>query len=295
MKVFTMTMEILPEPSSNKLYDSHKDRHGGNVTISWVYYVEGLGKNLFSMGQFCDSNLEVAFRKHTCYVQNFEEADLLSGSRDTNLYTISLDDMLKSSPIPASQLITPGTLSSGLVPNPPSSTPYVPSTNNDWDILFQPMFDEFFNPPPSVVSPVPTAVGRRPADLTNSPMSNSLAQDEPSASTSSNLEQEHSLVISKSVEEQLQSAQFDNTPFQDTPLRESYFNVQSSHTPFELLGKCTKNHLLENMIGDPSRSVSTRKQLKTGAMWCYFDAFLTSVEPKNFKEAMIESSWSEAM
>ncbi|GKF09830.1 hypothetical protein Tco_0044054, partial [Tanacetum coccineum] len=36
----------------------------GNVTISRVYYVEGLGHNLFSVGQFCDSNLEVAFRQH---------------------------------------------------------------------------------------------------------------------------------------------------------------------------------------------------------------------------------------
>ncbi|GJR55981.1 retrovirus-related pol polyprotein from transposon TNT 1-94 [Tanacetum coccineum] len=71
----------------------------GNVTISRVYYVEGLEHNLFSVGQFCDSDLEVAFRKHTCYVRNLEGADLLSGSRDTNLYTISLDDMLKSSPI----------------------------------------------------------------------------------------------------------------------------------------------------------------------------------------------------
>ncbi|GJW93763.1 integrase, catalytic region, zinc finger, CCHC-type containing protein [Tanacetum coccineum] len=49
--------------------------------------------------QFCDSDLEVAFWKHTCYVRNLEGADLLFRSRDTNLYTISLDDMLKSSPI----------------------------------------------------------------------------------------------------------------------------------------------------------------------------------------------------
>ncbi|GJU98575.1 retrovirus-related pol polyprotein from transposon TNT 1-94 [Tanacetum coccineum] len=49
------------------------------------------------------------------------------------------------------------------------------------------------------------------------------------------------------------------------------------------------------MIGDPSRSVSTRKQLETDAMWCYFDAFLTSVEPKNFKQAMTEPSWIDAM
>ncbi|GKE63433.1 retrovirus-related pol polyprotein from transposon TNT 1-94 [Tanacetum coccineum] len=57
--------------------------------ISRVYYVEGLGYNLFSVGQFCDSNLEVAFRQHT----------LLTGSRGNNLYTLSLGDMMASSPI----------------------------------------------------------------------------------------------------------------------------------------------------------------------------------------------------
>ncbi|GJV69195.1 retrovirus-related pol polyprotein from transposon TNT 1-94 [Tanacetum coccineum] len=55
---------------------------------------------------------------------------------------------------PGPKLLTPGTLSSGLVQNPPSSTLYVPLTKNDCDILLQPMFDEFLNPPPSVVSPV---------------------------------------------------------------------------------------------------------------------------------------------
>ncbi|GJS56326.1 hypothetical protein Tco_0629688 [Tanacetum coccineum] len=52
----------------------------GNITISRVYYVEGLGHNLFFVGQFCDSDLEVAFRKHACFVRNVEGVDLLSGS-----------------------------------------------------------------------------------------------------------------------------------------------------------------------------------------------------------------------
>ncbi|GJW24935.1 retrovirus-related pol polyprotein from transposon TNT 1-94 [Tanacetum coccineum] len=73
------------------------DYQVGNVTISRVYYVEGLGHNLFSVGQFCDSDIEVAFCKHTCFVRNLEGVDLLSGSRGTNLYTISLGDMLSSS------------------------------------------------------------------------------------------------------------------------------------------------------------------------------------------------------
>ncbi|GKD73861.1 integrase, catalytic region, zinc finger, CCHC-type containing protein [Tanacetum coccineum] len=71
----------------------------GNVAISRVYYVDGLGHNLFSVRQFCDADLEVAFWKNTCFIRNLEGVDLLSGSRDTNLYTISLDDMLKTSSI----------------------------------------------------------------------------------------------------------------------------------------------------------------------------------------------------
>nr|GEW60368.1 retrovirus-related Pol polyprotein from transposon TNT 1-94 [Tanacetum cinerariifolium] len=71
----------------------------GNVTISRVSYVEGLSHNLIFVGQFCDADLEVAFRKNTCFICNFDGVDLLLGSRDTNLYTISLDDMLKTSSI----------------------------------------------------------------------------------------------------------------------------------------------------------------------------------------------------
>ncbi|GJR18767.1 hypothetical protein Tco_0967294 [Tanacetum coccineum] len=54
----------------------------GNITICHVYYVEGLGHNLFSVGQFCDGDLEVAFRSKTCYVRNLEGDDLLTGDRE---------------------------------------------------------------------------------------------------------------------------------------------------------------------------------------------------------------------
>ncbi|GKA17769.1 retrovirus-related pol polyprotein from transposon TNT 1-94 [Tanacetum coccineum] len=64
-----------------------------------VYYVEGLGHNLFSVRQFCDSDLEVAFRKHSCYVRDTDGVELIKGSRGSNLYTISVEDMMKSSPI----------------------------------------------------------------------------------------------------------------------------------------------------------------------------------------------------
>nr|GEV05050.1 retrovirus-related Pol polyprotein from transposon TNT 1-94 [Tanacetum cinerariifolium] len=71
----------------------------GNVTISRVYYVEGLGHNLFSIGQFCDSDLEVAFRQHTCFIRNLDGVDLFTGSQGNNLYTLSIQEMMASSPI----------------------------------------------------------------------------------------------------------------------------------------------------------------------------------------------------
>ncbi|GKE69647.1 retrovirus-related pol polyprotein from transposon TNT 1-94, partial [Tanacetum coccineum] len=69
----------------------------GESVISKVYYVEGLGHNLFFVGQFCDSDLEVAFRKHSCYVRDTDGVELIKGSRGSNLYTILMEDMMKSS------------------------------------------------------------------------------------------------------------------------------------------------------------------------------------------------------
>nr|GEU95106.1 retrovirus-related Pol polyprotein from transposon TNT 1-94 [Tanacetum cinerariifolium] len=71
----------------------------GNSVISRVYYVEGLGHNLFFVEQFCDSDLEVAFRKHSCYVRDTDGVELIKGSRMSNLYTILIEVMMKSSPI----------------------------------------------------------------------------------------------------------------------------------------------------------------------------------------------------
>nr|GFA72656.1 hypothetical protein [Tanacetum cinerariifolium] len=82
---------------------------------------------------------------------------------------------------------------------------------------------------------------------------------------------------------------------QDAPSTRSSSNVRPIYTSFKSLSRWTKDYPIANVIGDPSRSVSTIKQLETDAMWCYFDAFLTSIKPKNFKQAMTEPSWINAM
>ncbi|GJX88638.1 retrovirus-related pol polyprotein from transposon TNT 1-94 [Tanacetum coccineum] len=71
----------------------------GTITIKRVYYVEGLNHNLFSVGQFCDADLEVAFRKSTCYIRDLKGNDLLTGSRGTDLYSITLQDSSTPNPI----------------------------------------------------------------------------------------------------------------------------------------------------------------------------------------------------
>ncbi|GJX80172.1 retrovirus-related pol polyprotein from transposon TNT 1-94 [Tanacetum coccineum] len=71
---------------------SYGDLVQGNITIKWVYYFECINHNLFLVGQFCDADLEVAFRKTTCFVRNLQGNDLLTGKRGSDLYTISLQE-----------------------------------------------------------------------------------------------------------------------------------------------------------------------------------------------------------
>ncbi|GKE58492.1 retrovirus-related pol polyprotein from transposon TNT 1-94 [Tanacetum coccineum] len=176
--------------------------------------------------------------------------------------------------------MTLATSCTGLVPNPVSQQPCLPPIRDVWDQLFQPMFDEYFNPPTIVVSPVLEVVAPRAEVLADSPMSTSIDQDAPSIKSP-------------------KTPTFHDDPLNESPHEDSTSqgssNVRQLHTPLEHLGKWTKDHPIANVIGDPSCSVSTRKQLKIDAMWCYFNAFLTSVEPKNFKQAMTEPSWIDAM
>nr|GEV51006.1 hypothetical protein [Tanacetum cinerariifolium] len=447
----------------------YRDYKIRNVMISRVYFVEGLGYNLFSVGQFYDSDLEVTFRQHTCFIRNLDGVDLLTGSRGNNLYTLSLQDMMASSPIcllskarqglvrglpklkfkkdhlcsacamgkstkkshklkskdtnqeklyllhmdlcgpmhtesvngkkyilviiddysrftwvkflrskdeapdfiikflkmiqvrlkvpvrqavatacytqnrsiirlchgktpyellhnklpnlsflhvfdvlcyptndnfdklmdmaseqsssgPALNEMTPVTISSGLVQKSSSSTPYVPPLRNDWDFLFQPMFDELLNPSPGVDHQAPKVIALiddviPPVqdDSTGSPSSTTVDQDAPSA-----------------------IAHMGNDPLLGVPIPE-VTSAQSSSTvsPHQIVqpdhpipqhtSKWIKDHPLNNIIGQLSRLVSIRLQLYEQALFYYYDAFLSLVEPKTYKDALTQSCWIEAM
>nr|GEW73995.1 retrovirus-related Pol polyprotein from transposon TNT 1-94 [Tanacetum cinerariifolium] len=339
----------------------------GDSVISRVYYVKGLGHNLFSVGQFCDSDLEVAFKKHSCYVRDTDGVELIKGFCGSNLYTISVEDMMKSSPIclffkasknkswlwhrdfgalcypindnkdlgklqpttdigifvgyapskkgyriynkrtrrimktiqvqfdeltepmayvylgtgPALNFLTPGQISSGLVPNPVPVTPFIPPTNKELEILFQPMFDEYLEPP-RVERPVHLAqTVQAPVNSAGTPSSTTIDQDAPypSISPSSSMLQSYSLHQGIAAEphymEDHPVAPVDNNPFVNVFAPEPHSEALSS--------------------GDISSTESTYKQLSTDALWCLYSSVLSKVEPKNFESAITEDCWFQAM
>nr|GEU29358.1 hypothetical protein [Tanacetum cinerariifolium] len=147
---------------------------------------------------------------------------------------------------------------------------------------------------------IPVTTAPRVVDLANSPVSTLIDQDDPLTSIPSTQEQEHYLIISQGFVESPKTPHFHDDPLhkslhEDSTSQGSSSNVRPIHTLFESLGRWTKDHPIANVISDPSRFVSTKKQLQTDAMFCYFNAFLTSIEPNNFKQGMIKPSWIDAM
>ncbi|GKB26840.1 hypothetical protein Tco_0866241, partial [Tanacetum coccineum] len=120
--------------------------------------------------------------------------------------------------------MTPATPSLGLVPNPPPSTVFVPPSRHEWDLVFEPVFDEFFSPPTSIASPVPIEEAPTPIELTGSPSLMTVDQDAPSPSTSQTTPQSQSQTIPLCAEEEshdLEVAHMSNDP---------YFGIQIPET-----------------------------------------------------------------
>ncbi|GKB81538.1 retrovirus-related pol polyprotein from transposon TNT 1-94 [Tanacetum coccineum] len=128
-----------------------------------------------------------------------------------------------SSSGPALHDMTPATISSGLMPNPPPSTPFVPPSRTDWDMLFQPLYDELLNPPPivdhpspKVVAPIDEVAAPVPAVLTGSPSSTTADQGHTSPSNSQTTPDTQPPIIPNDVEEDnhdIEVAHMGNDPY----------------------------------------------------------------------------------
>nr|GFB90775.1 retrovirus-related Pol polyprotein from transposon TNT 1-94 [Tanacetum cinerariifolium] len=188
---------------------------------------------------------------------------------------------------PVLNKMTPGTISSGLVPTTSPSTSYVPPSRNDWDVLFQPTFDKLLNPPPSVVNQTPEAIAPIAevippgyVDSTGSPSSTTVEQDAPSTSNSPTPTETQSSFIPQDVGDDnldMEIAHMGNDPLFGVPIPEvtsaqsttpasPQVIVQTNHPIPHHNSKWTKDHPLNNII-----------------------------EPKTYKEALTQSCWIESM
>ncbi|GKF53273.1 hypothetical protein Tco_0160183, partial [Tanacetum coccineum] len=167
--------------------------------------------------------------------------------------------------------MTPATINSGLVPNPPPSTTFVTHSITDWDILFQPLFDELLTPLPSVdyptpevIAPIHEVVAPTPVVSTGSPSSTNVDQDAPSPSNSQTTPETQPSFIPNDVEEDnhdIEVAHMGNDPYFGIPIPEVHSDQSSSSDIIHTI----------------------------------YDAFLTAVEPKMYKDDLTQSCWIESM
>ncbi|GJS71643.1 hypothetical protein Tco_0704484 [Tanacetum coccineum] len=178
------------------------------------------------------------------------------------------------------------------------------------------MFDELLTSPPSVglpapkvIAPIDEVVALVPVVSTRSPFSTTVDQDAPSPSNSQTTPETQPPVIPNDVEEDnhdIEVAHMGNDPYFGILISEILSDQSSSsdsihtivhldHQISEHNSKWTKDHPLENIIGELNIPVSTRLQLHEQALFCYYDAFLTVVEPNTYKDALTQSCWIEVM
>ncbi|GJS53909.1 putative ribonuclease H-like domain-containing protein [Tanacetum coccineum] len=252
-----------------------------------------------------------------CYPTNdSENLGKLQPKADIDFDDLTTMASEHSSSEPVLHEMTPATISSGLMLNPTPSTPFIPPSRSEWDLLFQPLFDELLTPPPGVDYPAPEVVALIhevvapvPAVSTSSPSSTYVNQDAPSPSNSQTTPETQHPVIPNDVEEDnhdIKVAHMGNDLYFGILILEVHSDQSSSsdiiythmhpdHQIFEHYSKWTKDHLLENIIDELARPVSTRLQLHKQTIFCYYDAFLTAVEPKTYKDALTQSCWIRAM
>ncbi|GKC72921.1 retrovirus-related pol polyprotein from transposon TNT 1-94 [Tanacetum coccineum] len=313
------------------------DLQWGNILITRVYFVDGLGHNLFLVGQFCDSDLEVTFRRNICFVRNLEGVDLLKGNRTTNLYTINLHAMASASSI---CLMARATFTNKKASHPPkpilnskerlhllhmdlcgpmrvesiNGKRYVLVIVEDYSrytwVHFLRSKDEapeqikIFLKNSTVLLQAPVIINHR-EDIRKLGAKGDIGFFIGYSATSCAYRQQDTQapLQPKKVDDNVSNAMLDQNTFVNpfappsTSAAESssshYVDPSNMHTfyqpyPHEYLW--TKDHPLEQVIGEPSRPVLTRNQLRTDGDMCIYaltfkrlDVWVLVPAPDNIK------------
>nr|GEV64514.1 retrovirus-related Pol polyprotein from transposon TNT 1-94 [Tanacetum cinerariifolium] len=281
----------------------------GNVTISRVYFVEGLGHNLFSVPVRrirTDNGTEFFNQTLRGY---YEEVGI---SHETSVSRSPQQNGVVERQAVATVCYTQNR---SIIRLRHKKTPYELLHNKLPDLSFLHVFGALCYPTndsENLGKLQPKAdigifMGYAPSKKAFR-IYNRLDQDAPSPSKSQTTPETQSSAIPQDVEEDIHDIEvthMGNDPLFGIPIPEvtsaqssstvsPHLNVQPDHQIPQHNSKWTKNHPLHNIIGQLSIPVSTRLQLYEQALFCYYDAFLTSVEPKSYKDALTQSCWIEA-
>nr|GFA59872.1 integrase, catalytic region, zinc finger, CCHC-type, peptidase aspartic, catalytic [Tanacetum cinerariifolium] len=221
----------------------YRDLVQGNITINRVYYVEGLNHNLFSVAQFCDADVEVAFRKSTCFLEIFR----------VMIYSLAVLSKLRLHQLDFKE-----------------GYPY-------WSTKVE--------------------ICSNPQD--KQPSINIHSTSAPSTPTYVLAEENNDY---QAEGERVPDDEFTNpfcTPVQEVAESSSHnignLNVPTFNQPQVSEYRWMKDHPLEQVRGNPSRPVQTRRQLTTYPEMYMYALTVSTTEPKNIKEAMADSAWIKAM
>nr|GEU45489.1 Gag-Pol polyprotein [Tanacetum cinerariifolium] len=283
----------------------------GTVTIKRVYYVEGLNHNLFSVGQFCDADLEVASRKSTCYIYDLKGNDLLTCSHGTDLYSITLQETSSPNPICLMAKATSGENLDKMKEKGDACIFVGYSTqsrsyrvfNKRTRVIVETIhvnFDELPHMASDHVSSDPVQQCQSTALEHNSLSPGTQFVSKSSAKTTADApipcQQQHTTPLNT----QTTPKPTCQVPTQ-APTVTSTENINQAETISENAQVEDDEfinifyHPLEQVIENPSQSVRTRRQLESDGEMCMFALTVSRTEPKNIKEAMADSAWIESM
>nr|GEW98997.1 hypothetical protein [Tanacetum cinerariifolium] len=306
------------------------DLQWGNILITRVYFVEGLGHNLFSVGQFYDSDLEVAFRRNAFFVRNLEGVDLLKGDRSINLYTINLHEMASASPIclmaRASSTKKPNILFFhvfGALCYPKNDREDIGKLDAKGDIGFfigysadscayrvynsrtkkimetmNVSFDELsamaFEQRSSKPGLNSMTFGHISSglDLTYAP--STITTQQPSKVE---LDLLFEAMYDDYIGGQPSATARTVPPAQEPQVCQSSMasTTIADNVPIPTNSSSLADYPLEQVIGEPSRPVLTRNQLRSDSDMCMYALSVSTMEPKNVKEAMTNPAWIDSM
>ncbi|GKA11115.1 integrase, catalytic region, zinc finger, CCHC-type containing protein [Tanacetum coccineum] len=263
---------------------SYGDYVQGNITVCHVYYVEGLGHNLFSVGQLCDGDLEVALCSKACYVQNQEGDNLLTGACKSNLYTISISNMAASSPV---CLLSKATSTKSWLSHHRLSHLNFGTIN---DLTKHDLVDG--------LPKLKYSKDHLCSACEQGKSKKSFHQPNIVPITHSKLELLHMDLDSIEFDGNTLLTPYDAPDFAEVEPSTTCLDPSNMHEFHQVQPTThiwTKAHPLEQVIGDPYKHVMTRKGLQTDSDLCMYALTVSIFEPKNIKEAMSDHCWIESM